>query len=347
MMQKLSTAILVIAIAAGAGGLAEAAKDQWVIALGDEPHSLSPASKGPLPLASDYLQSHIYDALVDFAGPNLTLRPMLAERWENPTPTVWRFSLRRGVRFHNGDPLTAEDIKFTIDYQLANKGSTMNAYLGPTDNAKVIDPYTVEITTSAPFPALLFNLARVHIMPRALDKMGADAFAAKPIGSGAYKFVEWQRGQRIVLEANPDYWAGVPTPKRLLFRPIADPSTRAAELRAGGVDIITNPPLARSGSSTPAPRPYSRLKGGVSSRTRSTPRKNRLTTSESGEPSTMPSTDGSPRSSSWQCHAACRGHDVAPNREPVWIWPDHRRQSYGARHGRRGGGTDTLQAFGR
>jgi peptide/nickel transport system substrate-binding protein len=68
---------------------------------------------------------------------------------------------------------------------------------------------------------------------------------AKPIGTGAYRFVEWQRGQRIVLEANPDYWAGAPTPKRLVFRPIADPSTRTAELKAGGVDIITNPPIGQ------------------------------------------------------------------------------------------------------
>jgi peptide/nickel transport system substrate-binding protein len=168
---------------------------------------------------------------------------MLATRWENPNPTTWRFHLRRGVKFHNGDPLTAEDVKFTIDTQLANKGGTINAYLGPTETARVLDPYTVEITTRSPFPALLFNLTRVHILPRAYDKMGADAFAARPIGSGPYRFVEWQRGQRIVLDVNPDYWGGQPTPKRLVFRPIVDPSTRAAELRAGGVDIITSPPI--------------------------------------------------------------------------------------------------------
>jgi peptide/nickel transport system substrate-binding protein len=241
-MKKLQTSLRVAALVLTLT-MPALAKDQWVIAFGEEPYTLNPAGKGALAAVSDYVQIHIYDALVDFAGPELTLRPMLATRWENPNPMTWRFHLRRDVKFHNGEPLTAEDVKFTIDTQLANKGGTINTYLGPTEAARVVDPYTIEITTKTPFPALLFNLTRVHILPRAYDKMGADAFAAKPIGSGPYRFVEWQRGQRIVLDVNPDYWGGQATPKRLVFRPIVDPSTRAAELRAGGVDIITNPPI--------------------------------------------------------------------------------------------------------
>ena len=180
------------------------AKDQWVVAFGEEPFTLDPAGKGALAAVSDYVQIHIFDALVDFTGPNLQLRPMLATRWENPNPTTWRFHLRRDVTFHNGDRFTAEDVKFTIETQLANKGATVNAYLGPTEGARVLDPYTVEITTRTPFPALLFNLSRIHILPRAYGKMGTDAFAAKPVGSGPYRFVEWQRGQRIVLDADPE-----------------------------------------------------------------------------------------------------------------------------------------------
>jgi peptide/nickel transport system substrate-binding protein len=237
-----AAAIALIALALIAPAAAQV-KDQWVVAFGDEPFSLNPANKGAQAVVSDYVMIHLYDALIDFTGPDLAPKPMLAVRWENPNPTTWRFHLRRGVKFHNGDPLTAEDVKFTVDTQLANKGSSINTYLGPTEGARVIDPYTVEITTKTPFPALLFNVTRLHILPRAYEKIGMDAFAAKPFGSGPYRFVEWQRGQRIVLEANPDYWGGKPTPKRLVFRPIADPSTRAAELRAGGVDIITSPPI--------------------------------------------------------------------------------------------------------
>ena len=243
-MKRLQTALIVLA-AALILAVPAFAKDQWVIAFGEEPFTLNPAGKGALAAVSDYVQIHVFDALVDFTGPNLTLKPMLATRWENPNPTTWRFHLRRGVKFHNGDPLTADDVKFTIDTQLANKGATVNAYLGPTEAARVIDPYMIEITTRTPFPALLFNLSRVHILPRAYGTIGEQAFAAKPIGSGPYRFGEWQRGQRIVLDADPDYWGGRPTPRRLTFRFIADPSTRAAELRAGGVDVAINPPIAQ------------------------------------------------------------------------------------------------------
>jgi peptide/nickel transport system substrate-binding protein len=243
-MRKIPAALLVL-VALLVVTAPATAKDRWVVAFGEEPFTLNPAGKGALAAVSDYVQIHIFDALVDFTGPALTLRPMLATRWESPNPTTWRFFLRRDVKFHNGDPLTAEDVKFTIDTQLANKGATVNAYLGPTEGARVIDPYTVEVTTRTPFPALLFNLSRVHILPRAYDKLGVDAFTAKPIGSGPYRFVEWQRGQRIVLDANPGYWGGTPTPKQLMFRFIVDPSTRAAELKAGGVDIAINPPIAQ------------------------------------------------------------------------------------------------------
>ena len=243
-MRRLQMALIVLAAALVLAAPASA-KDQWVVAFGEEPFTLNPAGRGALAAVSDYVQIHIFDALVDFTGPNLQLRPMLATRWENPNPTTWRFHLRRDVIFHNGDRFTAADVKFTIDTQLANKGATVNAYLGPTEGARVLDPYTVEITTRTPFPALLFNLSRIHILPRAYAKMGTDAFAAKPVGSGPYRFVEWQRGQRIVLDANSDYWGGTPTPKRLAFRFIGDPSTRAAELRAGGVDIAINPPIAQ------------------------------------------------------------------------------------------------------
>jgi peptide/nickel transport system substrate-binding protein len=243
---KTVTALLLF-LATLALTLPASAKDQWVIAFGDEPFTLNPAHKGALADVSDYVQVHIFDALVDITGTDLlALKPMLAERWENPSPNTWRFHIRRGVKFHNGDPLTAEDVKFTLDLALANKGSTQNSYLGPTESVRVIDPYTVELVTKTSFPPLLSNLSRVHIVPRAYDKIGPDAFGSKqPIGTGPYKFVEWQRGQRIVLEAHSDHWRGAPRPKRLMFRFIPDPSTRAAELKAGGVDVITGPPVAQ------------------------------------------------------------------------------------------------------
>ena len=103
------------------------AKDQWVVAFGDEPFSLNPANKGAQAVVSDYVMIHLYDALIDFTGPDLALKPMLAVRWENPNPTTWRFTLRRGVKFHNGDPLTAEDVKFTIDQSMGSSRPSRSA----------------------------------------------------------------------------------------------------------------------------------------------------------------------------------------------------------------------------
>ena len=256
-MRKKAAIVVILVLAVLGLCVPAMAKDQWVIAFGDEPFTLNPANKGALAAVSDYVQIQMFDALVDVTGSDLlALKPMLAERWENPTPTTWRFHLRRGVKFHNGDPLTAEDVKFTIDLALANKGSTQNSYLGPTESVRVLDPYTVELVTKTPFPPLLTNISRLHIVPRVYEKIGAEAFGTKqPIGTGPYRFVEWQRGQHIVLEANPDYWSGPPTPRRLMFRFIADPSTRGAELKAGGVDIITGPPVAQLKELAPATRP--------------------------------------------------------------------------------------------
>jgi peptide/nickel transport system substrate-binding protein len=111
---------------------------------------------------------------------------------------------------------------------------------------EVVDPHTVRISTRGPNPTLPANLATLPIVPReAREKAGEEAFAASPIGSGAYKLVEFVRGQRLVLEANPSYWAGRVTPQRLVLRPVVDPATRVAELKAGGVQIIEAPPVSQ------------------------------------------------------------------------------------------------------
>src|SRR5262245_66556443 len=90
------------------------------------------------------------------------------------------------------------------------------------------------------------NLSLLLIFPKkAREKMGADEFGKKPVGNGPFKFVEFVRGQRLVLEANPDYYRGRVQPSRLVLRPIADPATRVAELKTGGVQIIQDPSLAQ------------------------------------------------------------------------------------------------------
>src|SRR5439155_11470702 len=170
---------------------------------------------------------------------------LLAERWVNVNPTTWRFHLRRGVRFHNGEPFDAADVKYSFDIY-ADPKSRRAHMLSAVERVEARDPYTIEVITAKPFGGLLANLARLFILPKSTrEKLGPEGFGQNPVGTGPYRFVQWQRDTQLALEANPTYWRGTPTPKQLVFRVIKDPATRAAELRAGGVDIITNPPIGQ------------------------------------------------------------------------------------------------------
>jgi peptide/nickel transport system substrate-binding protein len=238
--------LLALGALVGAAGIPaapaqEPAKPQWTVAVADEADTLDPPGS-PAFTAEQYM-FHVYDGLTGVEGSDLKPVGLLAERWENVSPTLWRFHLRKGVKFHNGDPFDAEDVKYSMAVYLDPKNRRYS-YAQAIQRVDVHDPYTVDIVTAKPSGPLLTNLARLFILPRtARDKMGVEAFAQRPVGTGPYRLVEWVRDQRLVLEANDAYWRGTARPKRLVFRPIKDPGTRAAELRTGGVDIIVAPPV--------------------------------------------------------------------------------------------------------
>jgi len=188
------------------------------------------------------IQGHVFDPLVDFRGPDFTPTPLVAERWENPDPTTWRFFLRKGIKFHDGKELTAEDVKFS--FELAQASPTAKAKVANVTDVRVVDRHTVEVKTSGPAASLLANLTFIYILPKAdYQAKGAEAFGQKPIGSGAYRVERWDKGQRIVLAAFDRYWGGKKAPARILIRPIAEGSTRLAELVTGGVDVIQDVPV--------------------------------------------------------------------------------------------------------
>jgi len=188
------------------------------------------------------IQGHVFDPLVDFRGPDFTPTPLVAERWENPDPTTWRFFLRKGIKFHDGKELTAEDVKFS--FELAQASPTAKAKVANVTDVGVVDRHTVEVKTSGPAASLLANLTFIYILPKAdYQAKGAEAFGQKPIGSGAYRVERWDKGQRIVLAAFDRYWGGKKAPARILIRPIAEGSTRLAELVTGGVDVIQDVPV--------------------------------------------------------------------------------------------------------
>jgi peptide/nickel transport system substrate-binding protein len=185
----------------------------------------------------------MYDPLsrVDEEG-NLTY--FLAESYEPEGDDAWIVNLKQGVKWTDGTEFTADDVVFTINRMKdPDTGTIWTAVYSYIDSAEAIDTHTVRITTSRPVVNLPQDYGRMSMMPRAaFESMGADAFFAAPVTSGPFKFVEMVAGERIVLEANPDYHLGPPKVQNLTFKQVPDAATRVAEALTGASDIVFDIP---------------------------------------------------------------------------------------------------------
>ena len=185
---------------------------------------------------------NMYDSLLH-KNTKLEYEPSLATAWKTLDDTTWEFTLRQGVKFHNGDPFSAEDVKFSFERVLdpATK-SPQYGNIRAIKEVKIIDVHTVHLITHKPFPLLLERVVFFPIIPkRHFEKVGAQAFAqSTPVGTGPYKFVEWKRDQYLKLERFEEHWRGPAPFKNLIIRVIPETSTQVAELKTGGVDIIRN-----------------------------------------------------------------------------------------------------------
>ncbi|HEY8451017.1 MAG TPA: ABC transporter substrate-binding protein [Natronosporangium sp.] len=186
---------------------------------------------------------NVFEALVN-QDESLNFVPELATEWTQVDATTWRFTLREGVRFHNGEPFTAEAVKFSIERVLdPDQASPRASMLSMIDEVIVEDDYTVVITTEQPAPTLLASLAVNEIVPPAyVQEVGDEEFAKNPVGTGPFTFVEWVPNERVVLAANDDYWGGRPKIDQLVFKPIPEVSTRIAALQSGDVQIAAEIP---------------------------------------------------------------------------------------------------------
>jgi len=196
--------------------------------------------------ASTDIQNFVYNGLVRY-DKDLNIEGDLAESWEiSPDNLTLTFHLRKGVRWHDGAPFTAEDVLFT--YRLLVDPKTPTAYAErylQVVEAEAVDAYTFRVRYQKPLASSLISWA-FHVHPKHLLQ-GTDItkspLASHPIGTGPYKFVQWQRGEKIVLEANPDYYEGPPNIHRVLYRVIPDASTMFLELQSGGLDFMGLTPL--------------------------------------------------------------------------------------------------------
>jgi peptide/nickel transport system substrate-binding protein len=169
------------------------------------------------------------------------LEPALAESYEiSEDGTEYTFHLREDVVFHNGEPFTADSIVLTWE-RAANADYEYTYQFTIADSVEKIDDYTVKVTTPEP-DALFLRLMADYwaaIPPKYYEEVGEEGFVEHPIGTGPFMFVEWAKGDRIVMEANPNYWReGVPKVQNLIFRPIPESSTRVAAVQTGEVDVV-------------------------------------------------------------------------------------------------------------
>jgi peptide/nickel transport system substrate-binding protein len=191
---------------------------------------------------------NVYDGLTarDAQG---NLVPALAESWKRLNPTTWQFVLRKGVKFHNGDDFGADSVKFTLERAInPETKSTIISELSTIARVDVVDSFTVNVVTKAPdflLPVRLGELYGLMLSPKHTIAAGKEAIATKPNGTGPFKLVAWAKNERLVLEANENYWRGAPKVKTITVRPILEDAARIAALQAGEVDLIAPIPYVR------------------------------------------------------------------------------------------------------
>lgn len=221
------------------------------IGLKSEPTSLDPQYHNAS--ANNQIAQHLFDALVA-RDERLRPVPALAVSWQPVGDTVWEFKLRPNVRFHDGSAFTAEDVVFTYE-RVSKVPNSPASFVGVTrqlTRLEIVDPLTLRIHTKDVAPLLPLELSRLPILSRKAAAGSAPEGRTSAeldrgeglVGTGPFRFVEWQRGTHILLSRNDDYWAGRPAWNRVTLRPIASDGARVAALAAGDVDLIEDPPLA-------------------------------------------------------------------------------------------------------
>ncbi|AJY47915.1 ABC transporter substrate-binding protein [Martelella endophytica] len=234
-----SAAVLLVALMASVAGVE--AKDTLTIDLPNDAATLDPHLQWNTDSYTIY--RNIFDNLLtrDTSG---EIVPQIATAWNYENDTTLVLKIRDDVTFQDGSKLTADDVAFSISRIIdpALKSPQLSQF-DQIATAEVVDPTTVRITTKSAYPALLAQLVKLSIVPKAyVEKVGDAEFNLKPMGSGPYELAEWKKGIETDLKANDSYWRGQPPFETVVFRAVPDVSTRIADLKTGKADLVRDVP---------------------------------------------------------------------------------------------------------
>ncbi|MCB7320620.1 ABC transporter substrate-binding protein [Lacrimispora sp. 210928-DFI.3.58] len=221
-------------VTANGGAGSGSVRDSLVVAVPEPPVYLDPHIQTST--ATFRVTTQIYDRLTQM-DENLQIIPMLAESWDVVDEYTTQFHLRPGVKFHNGETMNAEDVKFSLERCMASDGVNYNYKI--IESVEIVDDMTVVVKTKTPFNAMPTRLsldAASIVSKKAVEEYGDD-FNIHPVGSGPFKLSSWGIGGDCVLVANEDYWAGPSPIKTLTFRTIPEAINRTIGLETGEVDI--------------------------------------------------------------------------------------------------------------
>jgi peptide/nickel transport system substrate-binding protein len=251
--RHLGTAALALALLAPGPGAPGARAAELRVGYSADIVTLDPANHRSR--VTEGVIHNMYDAVVTRTD-DMRVVPEIAESLTQIDATTWEARIRPGIRFHDGSPLTAEDVKFTFDRltrdgAMEGKTSPRKSLVGPLAETVVVDPLTVRFKLASPWPVFRAYLPFNQVVSRAyVEKVGSDGMATRPMGAGPFRLVEWRRGDSVILERFPDYYGGaadIPPVgparvERVIFKVIPEPASRVAALLAGEVDLIDELP---------------------------------------------------------------------------------------------------------
>ena len=211
-----------------------------IIGSATEPSAIDPhfARSG----TNQNIAQQVFDRLASI-DENLQQHPAIAESWTNVNPTTWRIKVRAGVKFHDGSPLTADDVIYSLNRpkEIANSPAPFTGNIASIAAMKMVDDHTIDFTTREPTPDFIEQIGSVYVVSRkAAEGKKIEQFnnGSAAIGSGPYKFNSWVPGDRLQLTRNEDYWGKKPDFKSVTIRFISNDAARIAALRSNSVDLI-------------------------------------------------------------------------------------------------------------